>query len=117
MTSFQVFLCVVFALSLALGQTLFKLAALSWESAAKVSGPWVSIFSKYFFLASLSYALTALLWMYILRGVPLTKAYVFSIAGAALVPLIGFLVFKEPVGSKYFVGFALMLGGVFLCVV
>lgn len=65
--------------------------------------------------AMISYGATAVLWIYILRTTPLAKAYVFSIAGSAIVPIIAYMIFKEPLTAKYWAGFVLVLAGVYLC--
>jgi multidrug transporter EmrE-like cation transporter len=43
--------------------------------------------------------------------VTLSIAYPFSLMGSALVPLVGWFVFKEPVDWRFGVGFGLMLVG------
>lgn len=116
MTPIQITLCCVFALSLAGGQILFKQAANSWNIAAQTNPGPLAIVSPSLVAAAIIYGLTALLWIYILRSVPLTRAYVFSIAGSALVPIAAYVIFREPVSAKYWAGFALMLGGIYLCV-
>ena len=46
------------------------------------------------------------------RGyVPLPLAYAFSIVGSGLVPLVAWLVFKEPLDWRFPVGYLLMLTG------
>ena len=57
------------------------------------------------------YGLTALFWFYILTRVPLSLAYPFSIVGSGLVPLVAWLVFKEPLDWRFAVGYLLMLTG------
>jgi drug/metabolite transporter (DMT)-like permease len=115
MNTLQITLSIVFALSLALGQTLFKLTADHWQQAQADRGPYLSILSPWLFAAVTSYGATALLWIYILRSTPLAKAYVFSIAGSAIVPVIAYVIFKEPLTAKYWAGFALVLTGIYLC--
>jgi len=112
----QFVLSSIFALSLAMGQTLFKLAANHWQRVQTPANQILSIISPWFIAAVISYGLTALLWIYILRNTALTKAYAFSIAGSALVPVIAFLVFKEPLTAKYAMGFVLVLAGIYLCI-
>ena len=57
------------------------------------------------------YGLTALFWFYILTRVPLSLAYAFSIVGSGLVPLVAWLVFKEPLDWRFPLGYLLMLTG------
>lgn len=103
-------LCAGFAVALPIGQTLFKWAAqvntrLTGNLAVRLlsNGPLLGAFAWY--------GVTALFWFYILTRVPLSTAYVFSILGSGLVPLVAWLVFKEPIGWRFAAGYALMLAG------
>ena len=103
-------LCVVFAAALPMGQIMFKWAALYNE---RLDGPLILRLIKNLPLigAFSWYGLTALLWFYILTRVPLSQAYVFSILGSALVPLLAWALFKEPMSWRFALGYALMLAG------
>lgn len=117
MTPFQIVLCSTVALSLGCGQVLFKKAGLYWETASSLGKKFpYSIISGWLIGALFLYALTTLLWIYVLRTVPLTKAYVFSLAGSALVPIVGYYLFKEPINIQFVIGFGLILLGVMLCI-
>jgi drug/metabolite transporter (DMT)-like permease len=106
----EALLCAGFAVALPIGQTLFKWAAVTNEKLAGnvvvrlvTNGPLIGAFAWY--------GLTALFWFYILTRVPLSTAYVFSILGSGLVPLVAWLVFKEPIGWRFAAGYALMMLG------
>jgi len=106
----EALLCAGFAVALPIGQTLFKWAALTNDRLSGnvvvrliTNGPLIGAFAWY--------GLTALFWFYILTRVPLSTAYVFSILGSGLVPLIAWLVFKEPLGWRFLAGYLLMLAG------
>jgi drug/metabolite transporter (DMT)-like permease len=103
-------LCATFSLALPIGQTLFKFAAVN---NARLSGPLlVRLATNLPLLGAFAwYGLTALFWFYILTRVPLSIAYAFSIVGSGLVPLVAWLVFKEPLDWRFAVGYLLMLGG------
>jgi drug/metabolite transporter (DMT)-like permease len=111
----DVVLCSVFALCLPLGQIMFKSAALAGQNAEKsfllgaVTNPWL-------YAAFGTYAMTALLWYRILVSVPLTQAYVFSIAGSVLVPLAAWAVFGEGLSVRYAVGCTVMLVGFYIAI-
>lgn len=103
-------LCTGFAVALPIGQAIFKWAALYNDTLSGnivvrliSNGPLIGAFAWY--------GLTALFWFYILTRVPLSTAYVFSILGSGLVPLIAWLVFKEPLSWRFAAGYALMLLG------
>ena len=103
-------LCAGFAVELPSGQMLFKFAALYHE---KLEGPLLlKLVRNYPLLGAFAwYGITAFFWFYILTRVPLSIAYSFSIVGSGLVPLVAWLVFKEPLDWRFAVGYLLMLGG------
>ncbi|HEY2359385.1 MAG TPA: hypothetical protein VGH86_18195 [Phenylobacterium sp.] len=103
-------LCAGFSLALPIGQTLFKFAAVN---NARLSGPLiVRLVTNVPLIGAFAwYGLTALFWFYILTRVPLSTAYAFSIVGSGLVPLVAWLVFKEPLDWRFALGYLLMLSG------
>ena len=110
MTLKDVLLCAGFSIALPIGQTLFKFAAIQNE---RLSGPLVvRLASNGPLIGAFAwYGLTALFWFYILTRVPLSLAYAFSIVGSGLVPLVAWLVFKEPLDWRFAAGYLLMLTG------
>ena len=115
MTLKEVLLCAGFSVALPIGQTLFKFAAIQNERMTgplvmrlATNGPLIGAFAWY--------GLTALFWFYILTRVPLSLAYAFSLIGSCLVPLAGWLVFKEQAHWTMAVGYLLMIAGLFLVV-
>lgn len=108
-------LCSVFAVALPLGQVLFKWGAVYDK---QLSGPFlIRILSNYPLIGAFAwYAVTALLWFYVLTRVPLSTAYAFSLVGSCLVPLAGWLVFKEQATWGMALGYLLMIAGLFLIV-
>jgi drug/metabolite transporter (DMT)-like permease len=103
-------LCAGFALALPIGQTLFKFAAVNH---ARLQGSLiVKLVTNVPLIGAFAwYGFTALFWFYILTRVPLSFAYTFSIVGSGLVPLIAWLVFKEPLDWRFAAGYVLMLAG------
>jgi drug/metabolite transporter (DMT)-like permease len=108
-------LCATLAVVMALGQMLFKWGA---NENARLSGSLVMrvLQNGPLLAAFVWYGLTALLWFYILTRVPLSIAYAFSLTGACLVPIAAWLIFKESVSWTMFIGYALIIGGLFLVV-
>jgi len=105
-------LCLAFSAALCVGQVLFKMAALGQDKDAfsfvrLLQSPW-------FFAAAGLYALTTVLWIYILTRLPLSLAYPFSLLGAAFVPLAAWLLFGEPLGVKVWGGLVLILAGLYV---
>lgn len=57
------------------------------------------------------YGLTSILWFYILTRLPLSLAYPFSLVGAALVPIVGWVVFREAMTLNGIIGYVLIIAG------
>ena len=108
-------LCSVFAVALPLGQMLFKWGAVYNE---RLSGPFLArVVVNYPLIGAFAwYAVTALLWFYVLTRVPLSVAYAFSLVGSCLVPLAGWLIFKEQASWTMAAGYLLMILGLGLIV-
>lgn len=108
-------LCSVFAVALPLGQMLFKWGAVYDKG---LSGPFVvRVLHNVPLMGAFAwYGVTALLWFYVLTRVPLSLAYAFSLTGSCLVPLAGWLVFKEQATWGMAAGYLLMVAGLFLIV-
>ncbi|MDZ4376410.1 MAG: hypothetical protein U1C74_33920 [Phenylobacterium sp.] len=113
MTAREMMLCLGFSLALPAGQVMFKWAA---DNHARLSGALpMRLITNGPLLAALAwYGLTAIFWFYILTRIPLSRAYPFALAGTGLVPILAWLVFKEPVGWRIAGGYALMLAGLFV---
>lgn len=103
-------LCAGFSLALPIGQTMFKWAAVYQERQA---GPMlVRMVTNPALAAALAwYGLTAIFWFYILTRIPLSRAYPFALAGTGLIPVITWLIFKEPMSWRIAGGYVLMLAG------
>ncbi len=115
MTPKDMALCSVFAVALPLGQMMFKWGAVYNE---RLSGPFLMrVVQNYPLMGAFAwYGVTALLWFYVLTRVPLSSAYAFSLIGSCLVPLAGWLVFKEQASWTMIAGYGLMVAGLFLVV-
>lgn len=106
--TFYTLLCV---LGIAVGQLLFRQAALAmhgaWTMQALLFNGW--------FVASLAlYGLTTLAWVWILRQAPLHLAYPFMGLAFVLVPVLAWLLLGEPLHWRTLAGGALIMLGVAL---
>ena len=108
----EIILLLVFALSLTLGQILFKYGA---DSAPRIEGPGsLPALANYpvLWVALAIYVGTTLLWIYLLQQVPLSRAYPFAALGFVLVPLFAWLLFGERLSLSYGLGALLIVAGV-----
>jgi multidrug transporter EmrE-like cation transporter len=104
-------LCAGFAVALPSGQMLFKYAAIFHERSREPVLLLRVLQNLPLWGAFTWYGITALFWFYILTRIPLSTAYTCSILGSALVPLMAWVVFKEPLGPRFLLGYALMMTG------
>jgi drug/metabolite transporter (DMT)-like permease len=111
----QIALLTLYAVAMAGGQILFKLAALQ-SPAGGLGDRLMALAQNGFFLAALLlYAVLTLLWVWILTFTPLSRAYVFIALAFAITPLVGAFLFGEPITLRLVVGIGLIVGGL-LCV-
>lgn len=99
-------LCVV---GISLGQMLFKKAAQSIANAATWQH-WV--FNGWLIAALVLYGITTLVWIWVLRHVPLHLAYPFMGLAFLIVPILGWIFLNEPIQVPTLVGGALILAGI-----
>ncbi|MDX2223551.1 MAG: SMR family transporter [Rhodospirillaceae bacterium] len=104
--------CLLLALTMCIGQVLFKLAAQQQPADAFSFGRLLG--TPWFVGAVVLYGASTILWVYILARMPLSIAYPFSLLGAALVPVAAYTLFGEPMGVRVWIGIALVLTGLFV---
>lgn len=113
---------IAFAVLLAMGQILFKKAALfgvdrSAANQAAGESPdrfaWIWSFLNPWMAAALTlYTAATVLWVLILRSTPISIAYPFVALGFVLVPLAGHLLFDERLSLATIAGCGLIVTGV-----
>jgi len=111
----QIGLLVAYAGGMVGGQLLFKSAALR----SPVEGPLderllAMMLNGYFAAAVMLYAALSVLWVWILNFTPLSRAYVFVALAFAVTPLLGGLLFAEPISARLVIGIILICCGLLL---
>jgi len=102
-------LCV---LLIAAGQLLFKAAAGQWRIDGWTWATVRSFLSPLMILALFIYAIATLLWVFVLRTVPLALAYsLFSLA-FVIVPLLAYAVLGERLSANTLLGSGIIIVGV-----
>src|ERR1700730_14575439 len=91
----------VFAVSLACGQVLFKKTALAMAGRPFLDGMLAVLGDPLLYLALAIYGATTFLWIWILSRVPLTQAHPFAAGAMVLVPLLGVFVLGERVSYVF----------------
>jgi drug/metabolite transporter (DMT)-like permease len=67
----------------------------------------------YFLVAVLLYGLLSILWVWVLTFTPLSRAYPFVAIAFALTPVLGGLVFSEPLSTRLLIGIVIIACGLF----
>lgn len=97
-------------LLIALGQVLFKLASPSLVT-LDPRGFAGLLFNPIFIAAITLYAFGTIVWIFVLRQVPLTIAYSFMGLTFCFVPLLAQYFFGEALTLRYLLGVVLIIGG------
>jgi len=104
-----------YAVGMAGGQILFKLAALDVALDQPVPGRLLALLQNGFFLAALAaYFALAIMWVWILSFTALSRAYPFVALAFAITPVAGAVLFAEPITARIMVGIAIILCGLLL---
>lgn len=111
----QVALLVVYAAGMAGGQMLFKAAALRYlPDGTAAERAFSLVLNAYFLSAVALYVALTVLWVWLLTFIPLSRAYPFVALAFAITPLLGGIVFVEPITARLLAGITLLLGGLLL---
>lgn len=97
---------------IAAGQVMFKMTGL--KLAAYPAAPVQSALLSPIFLSALAlYGGATLLWVYVLKTVPLSYAYSFMALTFVIVPLMAHFWLGEVISPRYYLGMGLVLAGLF----
>jgi drug/metabolite transporter (DMT)-like permease len=111
----QVALLSSYAFGMTAGQLLFKLAAGGFTAGTSLAERAVAmLFNGYFIAAVALYVALTFVWVWILSFTPLSRAYPFVALAFALTPLLGGLVFSEPLTARIWIGIGVILCGLVL---
>ena len=111
----QISLLVTYAVAMAGGQILFKLAALRGPASGDFSERLGAMATNKFFAAAIAlYAVLTLLWVWILSFTPLSRAYLFVALAFAITPFAGGVVFGEPITMRLAIGVAVIVFGLII---
>lgn len=110
--SLPVALAILTAFSMASGQLLFKLGATHWQGNSAAT--WIVSFLTNPFLvgATFLYAMTILVWVYVLRTLPLSLAYPLTALSYVIVPVFSFFFLNEKISWQTVIGCALIILGI-----
>ncbi|QOL50926.1 EamA family transporter [Massilia litorea] len=115
MTNSLILTMIFYSLGMAGGQLLFKLAAMHLAQRTPASSV-ISYLNVYLVSGLFLYGLLTMLWVWILRSVPLSKAYPFVALSFVFTPMLSKFVLGEQLSPGYFAGLALIAAGVVVIV-
>ena len=101
----------IVVLAMSGGQILFKKSALTLSSLDK---PWHLIYESTFIIAIAIYAITTLLWIWLLQYIDLNRAYPFTALAYTIVPIASWLILGESISVKLVVGIMFIYCGVII---
>lgn len=114
MRPWQVILLIGYSLGIALGQLLFKQAAITMRGRDSTAHfIWVAMTNVPLACAVVLYAALTALWVYILSITDLSKAYPFHALTMVLTPLLAARLFDEKLNGSFYLGLAAILVGIF----
>jgi len=97
---------------LAIGQILFKLAAARIQIGSARETILSLALNPYLIAGLILYGVTTVLWVVVLRDVPISRAYPFTALGMIIVPAIGLRFFGEAFSWNLVVGGFLVIVGI-----
>jgi drug/metabolite transporter (DMT)-like permease len=118
LTLSQVALLTAYAVGMAAGQVLFKMAATQSRAEKDSAAQQLMTLwhNAHFISAMVLYAVLAILWVWILSFTPLSRAYPFVALTFVLTVAFGGLFFGEPISPRLLLGLVLVGGGLLLVV-
>ncbi len=110
-----ILLLVSYALLMSCGQILFKLSA-NFGLRSEGAGVFDSYFNLYFACAIFLYMLLTVFWVWLVKFVPLNKAYPIVAVSFVATPLLAKKVLAEDLPKDLLVGSILIIIGIYLTV-
>ena len=92
------------------GQILFKLTS-ARAGGLDAAGLFALLFDPYLIAALAIYGFGTIVWVYVLKAVPLTVAYPFMALTFCAVPLLAWALLGETLSLRYMVGVGLIVAG------
>lgn len=110
----QVFYLILFSSLLACGQICFKMAANHLNANSDLPIAQALLTNNWLWGAFILYGFSTLLWVYILRVIPLSFAYPFVALGFIIVPAASWYFFSEQINNWYMIGAGFIIFGLLI---
>jgi drug/metabolite transporter (DMT)-like permease len=112
----QIALLIAYAAGMAAGQLLLKAALRLGDGYPLSTRALLLLQNAPFIGAIVLYAALSVLWVWLLTFTPLSRVYPFVAVAFALTPVLGALVFAEPLSARLLAGIAVIACGLVLVV-
>ena len=94
---------------------MFKMAAIRIAPAASIVERALLLFQDPLFLCTMTtYLALSLIWVWILTFIPISRAYPFLALAIACTPIVGGLIFNEPITLRLVIGLLIIVVGLFV---
>ena len=107
-------LLIVYAVLMSCGQILFKLAANSGAYFPKIGSAFAAYLNPYFLIAITLYFGLTVFWIWLIKFVPLSKAYPIVAISFVVTPLLAQVILAENLPKDLLVGSFLIITGIYL---
>jgi len=116
MGTLHILLLIIVAAGISVGQLLFKLAANRLAGESILDMATKMFIDPYLLSALLVYLLMTIIWLWILTGVPLNKAYPFIVLSFIFTPILAAVFLSESITTQYIIGVCLICSGLYIIV-
>lgn len=111
MNTLQIALALATVVLIAIGQILFKAIGV----ALVAGGTWMNPRALTLGItAGVVYVVATLLWVWLLRTAPLSRAYPYMALSFVLVPMMSTFFYREAISAQYMIGIALVVAGILI---
>ena len=114
LTNTQIVSIMIVVASLVGGQFLFKMSSQHVVLDRGAMKLVLSLFTWEFILALVLYGISTLVWVVLLKYLPLSRAYPFVALSFVLLPIVSYFLIGEALSTRYFVGLAVFMSGLYL---
>ncbi|MEO0030343.1 MAG: hypothetical protein RIS94_101 [Pseudomonadota bacterium] len=115
MAALQICLLIVYAIGIALGQLLFKLASMrAFSGNSSFTDFFALALNPWFVSAVFLYGGLSVLWIWLLKQVPLSSAYPFVALSFVLTLVFSAVLLDERMAARQLIGAGLIVGGILM---
>ncbi len=108
-------IAVLTALFMSIGQLLFKLGVNGINGASIARFLPGVVTSPAIIAACVLYAITTVIWVWVLKHAPLSLAYPFTALSYIITPLLSYFLFDEKLNLQFTVGSFVLMLGIIIC--